>query len=306
MTGKLCPGCLLRARHVNLPCHHGLCEMCFWQLCKAQDPINQERKRYLLHRVLSCDKCPVCACDISRFHVLLTPPTAGRRTLCLDGGGVRGINILTVLEFLEAEVSSILRFDLPLRALFDLYVGTSTGGLIALGLARQRWPLDVAKQKFISLSKVVFPPGSGWFDRLGTWSRRMGNITSLAIGGSIYGSEGIQKALREAFGDGLLTSSVTETEDYCEAIRILRVAVTTVIKKCGIFTTYEKTGDGIESGYEWFQGKKHSIRPLRTFEAYVVTTMLLSESHTNSYLSGQRVPRQLLRKWRDPVEAQNN
>ena len=43
----------------------------------------------------------------------------------------------------------------------------------------------------------------------------------------MYGSKGIQKALREAFGNDHLTSSVTETEDYCKAIQILRVAVTT-------------------------------------------------------------------------------
>ena len=49
--------------------------------------------------------------------------------LSLDGGGIRGIVAATVLAKLEADLG------VPAYEMFDLMVGTSTGGIIALGLS---------------------------------------------------------------------------------------------------------------------------------------------------------------------------
>ncbi|KAH3860848.1 hypothetical protein DPMN_023771 [Dreissena polymorpha] len=51
------------------------------------------------------------------------------RVLCLDGGGIRGIIILEILEAIEKEAGK------PIKDLFDWIGGTSTGGIIALGIA---------------------------------------------------------------------------------------------------------------------------------------------------------------------------
>lgn len=51
------------------------------------------------------------------------------RVLALDGGGLRGIFTAAVLY--EAEQT----FGTAFLDSFDLFVGTSTGGLLALGLA---------------------------------------------------------------------------------------------------------------------------------------------------------------------------
>lgn len=50
------------------------------------------------------------------------------RVLCLDGGGIRGAFTASVLEELEKSTGQ------PIAAHFDLIVGTSTGGILALGL----------------------------------------------------------------------------------------------------------------------------------------------------------------------------
>jgi len=50
------------------------------------------------------------------------------RVLSIDGGGIRGIIPAKVLADLE------LRAGRPVAKLFDLVVGTSTGGILALGL----------------------------------------------------------------------------------------------------------------------------------------------------------------------------
>ena len=59
--------------------------------------------------------------------------TKGVRVLCLDGGGVRGLVQLEILRQIEERVPGKSICDM-----FDYIVGTSTGGIIALGMAYGR------------------------------------------------------------------------------------------------------------------------------------------------------------------------
>ena len=61
-----------------------------------------------------------------------------RRILALDGGGIRGLITLGVLERLEASLADRLGrgADFRLAEYFDLVGGTSTGAIIAAALAR--------------------------------------------------------------------------------------------------------------------------------------------------------------------------
>ena len=52
------------------------------------------------------------------------------RVLALDGGGIRGLIAGTVLDEIET------RMQRPISDMFDLIAGTSTGGILALGLAK--------------------------------------------------------------------------------------------------------------------------------------------------------------------------
>src|SRR4051794_36540756 len=56
-------------------------------------------------------------------------PRRPLRILAIDGGGIRGILPAMVLSDLER------RTNRPIIDLFDLIVGTSTGGLVALALS---------------------------------------------------------------------------------------------------------------------------------------------------------------------------
>ena len=62
----------------------------------------------------------------------LTPPVFhlkdGKRVLCLDGGGIRGLIQVEVLSHLEESTGR------RIPELFDWIVGTSTGGIVALAL----------------------------------------------------------------------------------------------------------------------------------------------------------------------------
>jgi hypothetical protein len=80
-----------------------------------------------------------------------------KRILALDGGGLRGILSLSILQKIE----EILRdrhgddSDFRLCHYFDLIAGTSTGAIIAAMLA-VGWPVEKIRQKYISLGKSVF------------------------------------------------------------------------------------------------------------------------------------------------------
>ena len=69
------------------------------------------------------------------------PSPQPRRILSIDGGGIRGVFSLKILERVEAEFRLARgRPGLVLRDEFDFFAGTSTGGIIAACLA---WGLSV-------------------------------------------------------------------------------------------------------------------------------------------------------------------
>ncbi len=72
-----------------------------------------------------------------------------KRILSLDGGGIRGIISLRILERIEQVVGS------PLSDYFDLIGGTSTGAIIATGLAHG-WPVQRLIDLYDELGSHVF------------------------------------------------------------------------------------------------------------------------------------------------------
>lgn len=63
-------------------------------------------------------------------------PAPRKRILALDGGGVRGLITLGILASIEKELAARSgREDFVLSDYFDLIAGTSTGSIIAVGLA---------------------------------------------------------------------------------------------------------------------------------------------------------------------------
>ncbi|RTE85170.1 hypothetical protein BHE90_000326 [Fusarium euwallaceae] len=112
------------------------------------------------------------------------------RILALDGGGVRGIVELVILAKIEKAVG----FGIRIQDLFDLVVGTSTGGLVALGVFEKKWPLSDAIDNFCRLAKEAFS------------LRKVLALPGLSLLAEPfcvfkYKSSGINNALRTAFGE---------------------------------------------------------------------------------------------------------
>ena len=115
-------------------------------------------------------------------------PGGRKRILALDGGGIRGRITLGILKRIEAIVGS------PLSDYFDLIGGTSTGSIIATGLALG-WDVQRLIDLYDGLGRTIFQPG---FARLGLWRAKF--------------PEGpLEKALQQHFGDRRLGSADLRT-----------------------------------------------------------------------------------------------
>jgi patatin-like phospholipase/acyl hydrolase len=109
------------------------------------------------------------------------------RILALDGGGIRGIVTLVLMQRLSEQIGSEDWLESA-----DLLAGTSTGGLIALGLARGI-PLEELRQIYETEGGAIFD--DSWLDDL----RDLGKIT-----GAEYSLKGLKRVLRRLFGSARL------------------------------------------------------------------------------------------------------
>ena len=102
------------------------------------------------------------------------------RILSLDGGGIRGVFTTELLSRLEAAA--------PFLAKVDLFAGTSTGGIIALGLAAGLTP-DELTDLYLAVGPEIFPES---------------HLGPLALLGKVvcapYDNAALKRALTVTFG----------------------------------------------------------------------------------------------------------
>lgn len=86
--------------------------------------------------------------------------------LSLDGGGVRGIFSLQILKKIEEIAEQYSgNPDIRLADCFDYIAGTSTGGILAAGLA-MGMRVDELQAFYKEQAANMFSPNSSWFKRL--------------------------------------------------------------------------------------------------------------------------------------------
>ena len=88
----------------------------------------------------------------------LDAKTGPKRILALDGGGIRGILTLQFLQAIELLVKKRFGDDTLLCDYFDLIGGTSTGSIIAAGLACGM-TVDALQELYLNIGKNVFKTG---------------------------------------------------------------------------------------------------------------------------------------------------
>jgi hypothetical protein len=117
-SNKTCFTCLQVVPDHVMPCGHVYCSLCVQEF-------GQQSEWYERAWVMS--GCVLCRARFleSPQLIRLKPRCAGVRILSLDGGGIRGIMEIALLEKLINKVN--LNHTNPVPELFDLVIGTSTG-----------------------------------------------------------------------------------------------------------------------------------------------------------------------------------
>jgi hypothetical protein len=106
------------------------------------------------------------------------------RILSIDGGGIRGLVPATILKEWESHLG-------PMANHFHMITGTSTGGILAAGLAGRNTAEHLANF-YVKDGPKIF-------------SNTLGAVGALV--GDIYSAEPLEASLRKVFGNGMLSQS---------------------------------------------------------------------------------------------------
>lgn len=128
-----------------------------------------------------------------------------RKILCIDGGGIKGAFAASFLATLGDTLNK------PVAEYFDLIAGTSTGGIIALGLGLRISAASIL-QMYINYGPLIF--GGNRITRLFRQLSR-----------SRFDSENLRAALVEAFGDRLLGHSSSRLFIPCFSLETGKVYI---------------------------------------------------------------------------------
>lgn len=119
--------------------------------------------------------------------------------LSIDGGGIRGVLPARILQHIEQELEKNFNRKIPIAECFDIIAGTSTGGIISLGLnmrdseTNQLYTAKKLVELYKDKGKDIFPWAK--FE----WVKKLNNLVSAA-----YKVEPLENVLDTYFNDTLL------------------------------------------------------------------------------------------------------
>jgi uncharacterized protein len=127
------------------------------------------------------------------------PPDRDFRILSIDGGGIRGIFPAAVLADLESAIGP----GNSIAGHFDLVAGTSTGGILALGLGAGKSAREI-RDLYMHRGPEIFPPV--WDNILGRWWKAFrNNILNASF--NRYSRQALERVLQEFLGDRIFGES---------------------------------------------------------------------------------------------------
>lgn len=117
------------------------------------------------------------------------------KILSLDGGGIKGLFTARYLELVEHHLQSTWGNDARIVDAVDLVCGTSTGGIIALGIAN-RIPMSEICHFYETSGPKIFRRSQGFF----------ATLKQTMLGGK-FSDAPLRKALTDVFSDRTLGDS---------------------------------------------------------------------------------------------------
>ncbi|KAN0096064.1 hypothetical protein V8E51_014869 [Hyaloscypha variabilis] len=191
-SNKTCLSCLQAVPDHVLRCGHSYCPRCVQELGR---PSSASECAWEMH-------CWLCWEERGQHthQIQLKPRCAGARILTLDGGGIRGIVELSVLHALQDAVGLD---NFSIRNMFDLIVGTSTGGIISLALAMTNASITEMETFFRGVSEKTFSQTTaGVISRIGPLKKLTTyTLMILRLTESVFSSESLKEGLKSFFKD---------------------------------------------------------------------------------------------------------
>jgi uncharacterized protein len=154
-----------------------------------------------------------------------------QKVLSIDGDGIRGLIPAMVLAEIERRTGK------RIAEMFDLVAGTSTGGILALGVTKpgQDGKPEYSAKKLIDLYETE----GGKIFSIPVWHRIH---SGWGLAEEKYPSEGIEEVAKEYFGDVHLAQALKEV----------------------LVTAYE-----IEKRGPWFFKRRHALDPAQGFDPFM-------------------------------------
>ena len=157
------------------------------------------------------------------------------RILSLDGGGVKGYTALLILQRIINTYKELSGLDddtvLKPCQIFDLIIGTSTGGLIATMLGRLEMSVEEALQQYEAVGKKVFRKPA----MLGS----MGKAARALASRPFFDIESLQKAVKAL----LREKNINEDEQFCVApdpiCKVMLCVTNKQTSKSDVFRNYK-------------------------------------------------------------------
>ncbi|KAK5659987.1 hypothetical protein OQA88_13453 [Cercophora sp. LCS_1] len=159
------------------------------------------------------------------------------RILSLDGGGVRGLTSLLLLQSIFESIESATGRSVHPHEYFDLIAGTSTGGLIAIMLGRLRMSIKESIEAYKVLSPQIFK--KKW------WS----DVSLLKILGSEmnktwFQGQNLQEAVCSLLADRQLDRELRLIEAEDPQCKVFVCAVNAHSSNIELLRSYKSTAAG--------------------------------------------------------------
>lgn len=147
------------------------------------------------------------------------------RILSLDGGGIRGVISATILQIIEQRLKKLGKSGLS--DYFHMFVGTSTGSILAAAIANQ---IDSSKivELYQTRGQSIFPYQSRWSPQ------RIGLVLQHGISAPKYPNTGLIKVLKKELGVDKKFSQINDAK------RLLITSYDTITRHPIIFDSLDK------------------------------------------------------------------
>ncbi|KAJ5611997.1 hypothetical protein N7510_005191 [Penicillium lagena] len=216
-----CFVCLCHPPEHMMPCKHALCDTCVMIF----GTLSATGKYHV-----DLTQCPICE---ERFNITIRqlPPTKHPVILSLDGGGVRGLVQLGLLQALEK------RFGMSMADLPDLCTGTSVGALSAIDIFLNNSSVEQSFNAFPPLARKIFRCSSK--TPVFRWIQWFASAFNLAKHG-LYDSQSLAQTFKEVVSPcRRIFDAATANPTGC---RVAIVASRTSDGKACVLANYRGTG----------------------------------------------------------------